>query len=111
MVFQVAGGCGIGALKAAADNKKWGIGVDKDQYGTTSRILTSAVKRVDVGVYTVVKNVRNGQFKGGTDLRFTLKNKGISVGKIDPNVPASFVAKMNALKAKIIAGKIKVPSA
>src|SRR3954451_25397310 len=28
VVFQVAGGCGLGALSAAADKNVWGIGVD-----------------------------------------------------------------------------------
>ena len=32
VLFQVAGGCGLGTLKAAADAKLWGIGVDVDQY-------------------------------------------------------------------------------
>ena len=30
-VFQVAGGCGLGALQAAKQKKVWGIGVDADQ--------------------------------------------------------------------------------
>ena len=30
-VFQVAGGCGLGALDAAKQKKVWGIGVDADQ--------------------------------------------------------------------------------
>ena len=32
VLFQVAGGCGLGTLNAAAEAKIWGIGVDKDQY-------------------------------------------------------------------------------
>ena len=31
VVFQVAGGCGLGALDAAKEKGVWGIGVDKDQ--------------------------------------------------------------------------------
>ena len=31
VVFQVAGGCGLGALSAAKDDRVWGIGVDGDQ--------------------------------------------------------------------------------
>ena len=31
VVFQVAGGCGLGALLAAKEQKVWGIGVDGDQ--------------------------------------------------------------------------------
>ena len=53
MLFQVAGGCGLGTLQAADDAGIWGIGVDKDQYNDAKRVLTSGVKRVDVGVYDV----------------------------------------------------------
>jgi basic membrane protein A and related proteins len=111
IVFQVAGSCGLGAMSAAAQAKAWSIGVDKDQYNDAKRVLTSAVKRVDVGVFDVVKQVNDGKFKGGTDLLFNLKNKGVGVGRISPSVPKAFVTKMNALKAKIISGKVKVPSA
>ena len=41
VLFQVAGGCGLGTLKAADAAKIWGIGVDKDQYNDAKRVLTS----------------------------------------------------------------------
>ena len=50
VLFQVAGGCGLGTLSAADEAGIWGIGVDKDQYNDAKRVLTSGVKRVDVGV-------------------------------------------------------------
>jgi basic membrane protein A and related proteins len=111
IIFPVAGGCGLGAMSAADDAKLWSIGVDKDQYKDAKRVLTSAVKRVDVGIFSAVQQAVNGKFKGGTDLVFNLKNKGISVGRISASVPKAYVAKMNVLKSKIIAGKVKVPSA
>ena len=110
-IFQVAGGCGLGALNAAKEHNIWGIGVDKDQSDQGPHILTSGVKHVDVGVYLAVKAVHDGTFKGGVDLNFNLANNGVGVGKISPKVPAAFIAKMNALKAKIIAGTVKVPTA
>ncbi len=111
VLFQVAGGCGLGTLKAADDAGIWGIGVDRDQYNEAKRVLTSGVKRVDTGVFLAIKSAQAGKKLGGTDLVFTLKNGGMGVGKINPAVPASFITKMNALKAKIIAGTVKVPSA
>jgi basic membrane protein A len=111
VVFQVAGGCGLGVLKAADDAGVWGIGVDVDQYKLGKRVLTSAVKRVDTGVYTAIKQVKAGQFQGGKDLVFNLKNGGMGVGKIYPSVPASYIQLMNSYKAKIISGKLKVPAA
>jgi basic membrane protein A and related proteins len=111
VLFQVAGLCGLGTLKAADDAGIWGIGVDKDQYNDAKRVLTSGVKRVDVGVYNAVKSVQDGKFMGGSDLLFNLKNGGMSVGKINPAVPKAFITEMNKYKQQIIAGTLKVPSA
>ena len=44
VLFQVAGGCGLGTLKAADEAKLWGIGVDVDQYNDAKRVLTSGVE-------------------------------------------------------------------
>jgi basic membrane protein A len=110
VVFQVAGGCGLGALDAAKERRVWGIGVDNDQSFLGPHILTSAVKRVDRAVEGVIVATDLGLYPGGTDLNFNLKNKGVAVGKISPKVPKAFIAKMNAIGAQIIAGKIKPPS-
>jgi len=107
--FQVAGGCGLGTLKAADAHKVWGIGVDKDQYKDAKRVLTSGVKHVDLGIFNVIKVTKAGHFNGNHDLQFTLKNGGMGVGKINPNVPKKFITAMNKVKARIIAGKLHVP--
>ena len=109
-VFQVAGGCGLGALQAAKQKGVWGIGVDADQSYLGAHILTSGVKRVDTAVFTFFKAAQSGTLKTGRDLVFNLKNGGQDVGKISPKVPKAFIAKMNALKPLIIKGKIKPPS-
>ncbi|HEV7639856.1 MAG TPA: BMP family ABC transporter substrate-binding protein, partial [Gaiellaceae bacterium] len=89
VVFQVAGGCGLGALDAAKGTGIWGVGVDADQSYLGTYVLTSALKRVDtnqalqvgskqllasatkgvdVSVVDVVGQLVDGKFKGGTDL-------------------------------------------
>src|SRR5919201_982668 len=88
--------------KALALNQ---IAADVDQAYLGSHILTSAVKRVDLWVYRVIRAAKNGTFKGGTNMRFTLKNGGVGLGKISPKVPKAYIAKMNKLKKQIIAGK------
>lgn len=109
VVFQVAGGCGLGALDAAKEQGVWGIGVDKDQAFLGPHILTSAVKRVDRSVEAVILATDLGVYQGGTNFNFNLKNNGVAIGKISPKVPKAFIAKMNAIGAQIIAGKIKPP--
>ena len=110
VLFQVAGGCGLGTLKAADEAGIWGIGVDKDQYNDAKRVLTSGVKRVDNGVFDAAKQVTQGKFKGGGNLLFDLKNGGMSVDKINPAVPKALIDKMNQLKQKIISGQVKPPA-
>ena len=110
VVFAVAGGCGLGALDAAKEAGAWGVGVDNDQAFLGNHILTSAVKRVDTAVETVIVSAKNGTYKGGVDLNFNLKNNGVAIGKISPRVPKAFIAKMNALRPLILSGKIKPPT-
>jgi basic membrane protein A len=111
VVFAVAGPCGLGALQAAKEQGVWGVGVDVDQAYLGPHILTSAVKRVDQGVYLTVKAAADGTLVGGGNITFNLRNNGVSLGKISSKVPAAFKAKINALKAQIIAGKITPPPA
>jgi basic membrane protein A and related proteins len=110
VVFQVAGGCGLGALDAAKQKHVWGIGVDADQAYLGSQILTSAVKRVDVDVYTTIAQLRNGIFKPGRTFGFKVANGGIDIGKISPRVPKAYVKRVMAIKQKIKKGQIHIPN-
>jgi basic membrane protein A len=113
VVFNVAGPCGLGALDAAKERRRWGVGVDVDQSFLGSYILTSAVKRVDVGIFLAVKGAKTGKgYKGGGDLVFNLKNKGVALGKFSKKakLKKAWLKQINTLKAQIIAGKIKPPT-
>src|SRR3712207_3216290 len=72
VVFQVAGGCGLGALDAAAQEGVWGIGVDADQAFLGDHVLTSALKRVDVAVFKTIEAAVDGTFEGGGGTTFCL---------------------------------------
>jgi basic membrane protein A len=111
VVFSVAGPCGLGALDAAKEAGRWGIGVDRDQSYLGTYILTSSVKRVDAGVFLVIKAAQAGKYKGGRDLVFNLKNGGVALGKISKKakVPKAWMVQLAKLKAQIGSGKIKVP--
>jgi basic membrane protein A len=107
VVFQVAGGCGLGALDAARQKKVWGIGVDADQSFLGPHILTSATKRVDTAVFLTIKSVVDGDFKGGADSIFSLEQGGVGLGKISPKVPEADIAKLHEIEEDIKDGKIK----
>jgi basic membrane protein A and related proteins len=107
VVFQVAGGCGLGVITAAREKNVWAIGVDADQaYIDPKHILTSATKHVDVAVFNAIKSVVDGTFHGG-NVVYGLNQNGVGLGKINPRVPQSEVAKVKAIQKQIATGKIK----
>ena len=90
----------------------WGIGVDTNQalQVGSKQLLASATKGVDVSVVDVVGQVVDGKFKGGTDLVLGISEKGAGIQGINGAVPAGIKAKINALIAKMKAGKVKIPT-
>jgi basic membrane protein A len=108
VVFQVAGGCGLGALQAAKEQKVWGIGVDADQRYLGPHIMTSALKRVDKSVMDLTALAKNGTLKSGRDYTFNLKNGGVSLGSVSPKIPRAYVLKTVAVGKLIARGRIKV---
>jgi basic membrane protein A len=88
----------------------WGIGVDIDQSYLGPHILTNAIKRLDVAVFSTINARRQGTFKTGGNAVFDLHNGGVGLGRISPKVPRSFVRQANRIRKQIIAGKIRVPS-
>jgi len=105
VVFAVAGGCGLGALDAAKEKGKSGIGVDADQGYLGDHILTSAIKRVDEAAFTASKEIQDGSWKGGTDQVFDAKNKGVGYGK--PNAEGEkYADQVDEQLQKIASGEI-----
>jgi basic membrane protein A and related proteins len=107
VVFAAAGGTGIGVYQAAKDAGKLAIGVDSNQnHLQPGTMLTSMLKRVDVAVYNISKAT-----KPGTITVLGLKEGGVDYAMDENNaklVSADMKAKVDAAKADIIAGKIKV---
>jgi basic membrane protein A len=106
VVFAAAGGTGVGVYQAAKDAGKLAIGVDSNQnHLQPGTMLTSMVKRVDVAVYNVLKGWKPGVSVLG------LKEGGVDYAVDDNNaklINPALKAKVDAVKADIIAGKIKV---
>jgi basic membrane protein A len=106
VVFAAAGGTGMGVYQAAKDSGKLAIGVDSNQnHIQPGTMLTSMLKRVDVAVYNVSKNHKPGISalglkEGGVDYAMDTNNAKL--------VTADMQKKVDAAKADIISGKIKV---
>jgi len=106
VVFQVAGGCGLGALDAAREKGVWGIGVDADQSFLGPYVLTSAKKGVDSAVFLTIKALTNGTFKGGRNSVFGLDQDGVGLGTVSSRANKADVRATLDVEKQIIAGKI-----
>ena len=122
VIFTAAGNSGLGAFDAVeqygrgpnGEANKFVIGVDSNQNGVKPGfVLTSMVKRVDNAVYDAVKEILEGQFKGGFHV-FGLDKDGVAYALDQYNQPLiseEILSKVNEAKNKIVVGEIKVTDA
>src|SRR5215510_5742434 len=113
VIYHASGSTGLGVFEAARQTGKYAIGVDADQYSEApGRVMTSMVKGIDVAVFDMIKRAKEGTFKGGV-YTFGLPESGVAY-IYDANnralIADSVRARVEQLKADIIAGKIQVPS-
>ena len=106
VVFQVAGGCGLGALSAAKDEAVWGIGVDGDQSFLGPHVLTSALKGVDSAVFLTIKALQDGTFVGGKNVVFGIDQEGVGLGTLSPKANKQDVAATEKAEQKLASGEI-----
>ncbi|CAN5864661.1 BMP family ABC transporter substrate-binding protein [soil metagenome] len=113
VIFHASGSTGLGVFEAARQTNKLAIGVDADQFKEApGYVLTSMVKRVDNAVFDAIRRVKENRFKGGI-YQYGLAEDGVGY-VYDANnatmIPAGVRARVEALKADIVAGRITVPS-
>jgi basic membrane protein A len=112
VVFQVAGGAGIGVFEAAKTAGRHAIGVDTDQYQTVnsairSVILTSMIKHVNVAVFDFIRTVSQGRFVAGVR-RYALADGGLTYATSGDQI-TDLVPLLDDYRKKIISGEIVVP--
>jgi basic membrane protein A len=115
VVHPVAGATGNGSIKAMFEAHKWAIGVDTDQWisigpPTNGALLTSAQKAIDVSVLDAINKNAAGDL-GGEDYSGTLANNGVLLSPyhdFDSQISTDLKAEIDALKAALIDGSIKV---
>lgn len=115
VIFGAGGKTGSGAVSEATSKGKWGIGVDQDEYFTTFNsgaapgsefLATSAVKRVDLGVFDNIVAALNGEFKGGA-FALTAENDGITYAPFhDAVIPADVATKLEEVRKGLADGSI-----
>lgn len=109
IIFQVAGGCGVGALDAAYQNHVYGIGVDANQSYIHPDVITSALKRVDTAVYDIIYDDETGNYTNNPP-KFDLAHNGVGYAPVNSEVPADAKALADAYASQIIAGTLVPPA-
>lgn len=111
IVFQAAGGSGIGAIQACVEAGCLAIGVDTDQWAVApGTVLTSATKGVTQSVYLVIKDVVDGTVHGG-DVVYGIKEDAVGLAPfhdLDSIVPQAVKDEVAKAIADIKAGKRKI---
>lgn len=112
IIFAAAGSTGLGAIESAKENNNKAIGVDMDQnFVAPETVITSAIKRVDNVVYNTVKDLKEGNFKGGKVSVFGLKEDGVGIAPTTKNFVSEDILKfVNEQAEKIKSGEIVVPT-
>ena len=120
VVWQVAGGAGLGVFEAATESDKYAFGVDSDQTialsgqpNLAATILTSFYKDCGASVKYAVDMLIAGTYPSGAQ---TLGIKEGAVGLIKNDqyismVPQEIRDQIDAQVAKVAAGEVKVISA
>ncbi|MCX8025400.1 MAG: BMP family ABC transporter substrate-binding protein [Thermanaerothrix sp.] len=119
IVFNVAGGTGVGIFQAAQEVNKYAIGVDSDQaliIETTNpeqakHILTSMMKNVDNSLYRAIKLYLEGKLPFGQAEALGIAEGGVGLAKnkyYEEMSPADVKAKIDQAEKDILEGKIVV---
>jgi basic membrane protein A len=113
VIYGVGGLTGNGALLKAKEQGKQGIGVDVDQYisypEVSDILLSSAMKRLDIAIYAVVKSFVDDNFNGGGIYTGNLANMGVATAPYhdyETLIPDSIKTEIENIKAAIIDGGI-----
>ena len=120
VLFGGGGRTGTGAILAGAEAGVYVIGVDKDEYITSfgagetngaEFIISSAMKRVDVGVHDMVAMLAEGDmsgFPGGGVFLLDAAMNGVGLAPPhESDIPETVWEQVDAVVAELVAGEIE----
>jgi len=108
VVYQAAGGTGIGVLQAAADAGILGIGVDTNQnWMHPGNMLTSMLKRLDLTIFEQAEKTAAGRFESGIHI-LGLAEGMVGYATKDGQVTAEMESAVEAAAAEIVSGSLVV---
>ena len=119
IVFQIAGGTGVGVFEAAHEQEHYAIGVDSDQATIVAetdpdqaeRILTSMMKNVDNSIFRAVSLHLEGELPYGSAESLGIPEGGVGLAKnefYDAATSDDIKAMVEAAEAAVVSGDIEV---
>lgn len=112
VVFAVAGGSGLGTLKASADSDKYSIGVDQDQNDEEpGHVIASMLKDIGESLVIAVDAYKEGKLKFGETTVYGLEDGGVKLVYATEIVPQEVIDQVDEYIQKVIDGEIEVPTA
>lgn len=114
IVFQVAGGSGLGVIDAAKELNRYAIGVDSNQNGEAPGVvLSSMLKRVDNSVFDLIQMEATGSLRTGKTYLYGIQNDGVGLAEdkyYNKHVPQECKDQVDRAKQDIASKKVRVKS-
>lgn len=114
IIYNAAGGAGLGLLKEGDLLGKYSIGVDSDQNPLyPGSVLVSVLKNVDESVFRALSEYRGDTLPFGETEVLGVKDGGVGIARdelYERYVPDDIKEKMKDIESKIASGEIKVES-
>lgn len=119
IVFQIAGGTGVGVFEAAEEAGRYAIGVDSDQAtiiadtdpDQAERILTSMLKNVDNSIFRAITLYLDGELPLGQAEGLGIAEGGVGLAYNDiytEATPENIQELITAVEEAVVAGDISV---
>jgi basic membrane protein A len=111
IILTAAGAVGNGSIEAAREAGKYAIGVDRDQSDLApENVITSVLKKLNVASYDLAKSLVEGNFKGGEEKVYGIKEDAVGIADNIKNFASQEVLDyIEEVKQKIVFGEITVP--
>ncbi len=108
VIFACGGAVGNSVMAAAEQASKKVIGVDVDQSGESSTVITSATKGLKASVYACLSDYYAGNFPGGQLLTFAADNNGVGLPMASSKFSTFSQADYDAIFAKLVSKSIEI---
>ena len=112
VIYQVAGGSGVGILQAGQSSGRYSIGTDTDQSGLQPEsVVGSALKNVGAAVFNAADAFAKGELKEGVTINSDLKSDGVGFVVNSKITPTSIAQQLEAYRLMVVSGKVVVATA